>query len=664
MTFCGGRLSVRMLEVALLGGLAFHALHTGLGLGGGRIDGFVDDWLYVLLLVACAAGCLAAATVATSARRAWIALGIGLACSAAGDAYFTLVLGGSESAAYPSPADALWLAFYPAAYVAVIFLLEERVENLNASVRLDGLIAGAAVTALGSALLFPRLVDQSGDAATVATNLAYPLGDLLLVAAVVGVFGLTGRSSGRVFLLLAAGLLVTAAIDLVYLDGVSTGTWADGTLWDSLWPLGAYLLARASWTTTPRTEPVDLRGRSLIVVPVVGGLAGVGVLVWDHFERLHPVSVVAAAIVLTAVLARLTLTFRENARVLFRVHQQALTDPLTGLGNRRSLLRDVDRRLQVGAPSLLVLLDLDGFKAYNDTYGHPAGDSLLQRLGNRIAEHARPYGRAYRMGGDEFCALLNVEAAWAETALHTVAGALSEEGESFAVSASLGAVLLPGEARTADAALRLADQRLYAQKRVAQDSPGRQTHEALLRVLFEREPELHGHTHQVSELSRTVGRRLGLRLDEVEHVARAAELHDIGKLGIPDTILHKPGSLSPEELAYVRKHTLVGERILAAAPALKGVAALVRASHERWDGTGYPDGLTGEGIPLGARIVAVCDAFDAIISDRPYRLARTEEEALAELRRCSGSQFDPSVVESFSAAWREAQYALAPAAAR
>jgi HD-GYP domain-containing protein (c-di-GMP phosphodiesterase class II) len=114
----------------------------------------------------------------------------------------------------------------------------------------------------------------------------------------------------------------------------------------------------------------------------------------------------------------------------------------------------------------------------------------------------------------------------------------------------------------------------------------------------------------------------------------------------------------------VRKHTLVGERILAAAPALKGVAALVRASHERWDGTGYPDGLTGEGIPLGARIVAVCDAFDAIISDRPYRLARTEEEALAELRRCSGSQFDPSVVESFSAAWREAQYALAPAAAR
>jgi diguanylate cyclase (GGDEF)-like protein len=347
--------------------------------------------------------------------------------------------------------------------------------------------------------------------------------------------------------------------------------------------------------------------------------------------------------------------------MFFHVHRQALTDPLTGLGNRRSLFRDVERRLLLREPSLLVLLDLDGFKAYNDTYGHPAGDSLLQRLGSRLAQQARPYGRAYRMGGDEFCALLQVEAAWAETALHSVADALNEEGETFAVSASFGAVLLPDEATTTDGALRLADQRLYAQKRVAQDSPDRQIHDALLRVLFECEPALHGHTHQVSELSRTVARRLGLRVDEVEHVARAAELHDIGKLGIPDTILHKPGSLSPEELAYVRKHTLVGARILAAAPALKSVAALVRASHERWDGTGYPDRLAAEAIPLGARIVAVCDAFDAIISDRPYRLARTEKEAVAELHRCSGFQFDPSVVEAFSDAWREKQYALASA---
>jgi diguanylate cyclase (GGDEF)-like protein len=653
---------LRILELLLLAGLAFHALHTGLGLGGARLDGFVDTWVYVGLLVACAAGCLARAIAVSGERKAWLALGLGLAASAVGDAYFTFALGGAGSAPYPSLADALWLAFYPAAYAAVIFLLEARVENLNASVRLDGLIAGAAVTALGSALLFPRLVDQSGDAASVATNLAYPLGDLLLVGAVVCVYALAGRRSGAVFLLLGAGLLATAAVDLVYLDRISSGTWADGTLWDSLWPIGAFLMARASWTRAGRAARVDLRGRSLIVVPVLGGLVGVGVLVWDHFERLHVVAIVAAGVVLVAVLCRLTLTFRENARMFFRVNDQALTDSLTGLGNRRRLLRELDRRIELGESGLLVILDLDGFKAYNDTYGHPAGDSLLQRLGDRLARAARPYGDVYRLGGDEFCALLDVEDAWAETALHAVAGALDEEGETFSVTASFGAVVLAEEVGSPGEALKLADQRLYAQKRSGQSAAGRQTHDALLRVLLEREPELHGHMHEVAELSRAVGRRLGLHPDELEQLARAAELHDVGKLGVPDTILHKPGSLTPEELTYVRKHTLVGERILAAAPALRAAAELVRASHERWDGRGYPDGLAGEAIPLGARIVAVCDAFDAMVSDRTYRKAISHGAALGELRRCSGSQFDPGVVNAFCEAWSERRLAHASAA--
>jgi HD-GYP domain-containing protein (c-di-GMP phosphodiesterase class II) len=167
----------------------------------------------------------------------------------------------------------------------------------------------------------------------------------------------------------------------------------------------------------------------------------------------------------------------------------------------------------------------------------------------------------------------------------------------------------------------------------------------------------------VADLSRAIARGLGLRSEEIEQVAHAAELHDIGKLAIPDTILHKPASLTPEEFIYVRKHTLVGERILAAAPALRNVAALVRASHERWNGGGYPDGLAGEDIPLGARIVAVCDAFDAMVSDRPYRTAMSHEDAIEELRRCSGSQFDPAVVAAFCEAWSERR-TRQPAAAR
>lgn len=238
------RLSVRTaFEVLLLGGLALHALHTGLGVGGHGLDTIVNSWLYVGLLIASAGGCVARAISVARERAAWLWLGVGLTCSAAGDAYFTLVLGGSDSAPYPSPADGLWLAFYPATYVAMVLLLEARVDNLNASIRLDGLIAGAAVTAVGAALLFPRLVDGSGDAAAVATNLAYPLGDVLMLAAIAGVYALAGRPSGAVFALLGAGMLVTVVADLVYLDRVAAGTWADGTLWDSLWPAGAFLIA-------------------------------------------------------------------------------------------------------------------------------------------------------------------------------------------------------------------------------------------------------------------------------------------------------------------------------------------------------------------------------------------------------------------------------------
>jgi HD-GYP domain-containing protein (c-di-GMP phosphodiesterase class II) len=146
-----------------------------------------------------------------------------------------------------------------------------------------------------------------------------------------------------------------------------------------------------------------------------------------------------------------------------------------------------------------------------------------------------------------------------------------------------------------------------------------------------------------------VGRHLGLEGEALDHVRVAAELHDVGKVAIPDAILNKPGPLDDDEWAFMRRHTLIGERIVAAAPALGQVARLVRSSHERWDGEGYPDGTAGEDIPLGARVIAVCDAYDAIVSDRPYRAARSAEEALDELHRCAGTHFDPAVVAAFVA---------------
>jgi HD-GYP domain-containing protein (c-di-GMP phosphodiesterase class II) len=158
-----------------------------------------------------------------------------------------------------------------------------------------------------------------------------------------------------------------------------------------------------------------------------------------------------------------------------------------------------------------------------------------------------------------------------------------------------------------------------------------------------------------------VARRLEVEGEELEHVRHAAELHDVGKMAIPDAILDKPGPLDPTEWSFIRRHTIIGERIVAAAPALRQVAALVRASHEHWDGSGYPDGLAGDEIPLGARIVAVCDAFDAMVANRPYRVGMPPDLALAELWRCAGSQFDPAVVSAFAEAWA-AQHAVTSAA--
>jgi HD-GYP domain-containing protein (c-di-GMP phosphodiesterase class II) len=164
---------------------------------------------------------------------------------------------------------------------------------------------------------------------------------------------------------------------------------------------------------------------------------------------------------------------------------------------------------------------------------------------------------------------------------------------------------------------------------------------------------LRSHLGGIADLAESTALSLQLSHDVVEQVRHATELHDVGKVAVPDAILTKPGPLDEEEWAFIRRHTIIGERIIGAAPALLRVAALVRHSHERWDGGGYPDALAGADIPLGARIVAVADAFDAITSPRPYSRPRTAEAALEELARCAGTQFDPVVVEAFAVAWRD-----------
>jgi diguanylate cyclase (GGDEF)-like protein len=328
------------------------------------------------------------------------------------------------------------------------------------------------------------------------------------------------------------------------------------------------------------------------------------------------------------------------------------TDSLTGLANRRKVMADLDELFGDGVPrkSVLVLFDLDGFKSYNDAFGHPAGDALLARLGHRLGTVVDGDARPYRLGGDEFC-VLGPGSTGERASLEAIAGAaLSERGQAFSVNASSGSVLIPDEADTPADAIRLADQRMYASKHSTRASAMSQSKDVLLQALTERHPELSGHLDQVSGLVEPVAVELGMPSHEIDQLRNAAQLHDVGKVAIPDAILNKPAALDEEEWAFIRRHTLIGQRIVAAAPVLAGVGEIIRSSHERWDGEGYPDRLAGEEIPLGARIIAVCDAYDAMVADRPYRRGRSSEDALEELRRCAGTQFDPRVVVAFGTA--------------
>ena len=293
------------------------------------------------------------------------------------------------------------------------------------------------------------------------------------------------------------------------------------------------------------------------------------------------------------------------------------------------------------------MFDLDGFKAYNDTFGHLAGDALLTRLGRRLREAVAHTGVAYRLGGDEFCVLASGAASL--PTIEAAVEALAERGGAFAIGNSHGTVTLGDEVRKPEDALRIADQRMYERKNRGGRSAGDQSKAVLVRALSESRPELASHGIDVSRMAELVARQLEVAEDELDPIRYAAELHDIGKVGIPEAILAKPGELDPEEWAFMRQHTIIGERIVAGAPALAQVGRLVRSSHERWDGAGYPDELGGEEIPIGSRIIAVCDAFDAMLSDRPYQSGRSANAALAELRRCTGTQFDPAVVEAFCA---------------
>ena len=644
-----GNRALRITQGIAFAGVGAYAAQSTTSFCGAGATPFFESWVYPGLILVAAAMCLVRGHMFATQRKSWLVLGVGLALWAAGDVYYSLFLADLEAPPIPSPSDSLWLAFYPACYTAVVLLVRDRVREFRSTLWLDGVVGALAASAIGAALVFGTILGSGGGASAVAIDLTYALADLVLVAFVVAVFALTGWRPGMALFLLGSGLMVSAIVDSFFLYESATGTIPGSTLVASLWPTAALLIGCAAWQRPAPATAIRLEGWRVFIMPSAFALSGLGLLAYDTFESLNPLALILAMATLAAVIVRMALTFRENVKLLNSSRREAMTDALTGLGNRRKLMHDLEHEVSLAtddSPRGLLLFDLDGFKQYNDRFGHPLGDALLARLGRRLAAAAK-HGSAYRLGGDEFCVIAHGSGADIMDITERSKAALSEQGEGFHIESSCGVAMIPGDASDIRVALHVADERLYTQKSGRQRfSVSRETGAALLQALEEREPDLRGHLDHVAELSRTVAAKLGLAGQDLDDVTRAAQLHDVGKVAVPDAVLQKAGPLDPMEWDFMHQHTIVGERILSAAPAMTSVAKLVRSSHERFDGKGYPDGMAGDKIPLGARVIAACDAFHAMTSNRPYGKSLSAEEAMEELLRCANLQFDPRVVET------------------
>ena len=646
------RLVLRAVQAVAIAGLALYAAQAALAVCGSGADAFFETYVYTGLVAIGAALCAARAVSTQRERLAWSVLGIGLAAWAAGDGYYVAVLAYDLEPPLPSFADALWLALYPACYLAIVLLVRDRVRHLARSLWLDGLVGALAVGALGAALVVGAITAPGVDSAVITLDLVYLAGDLVLLGFAVGVFALTGWRPGRAWALLGAGLATSAVSDAYFLYQGAVGADMSSTLPAALWPASALLVGFAAWTA-PTRRAVRLEGWRTLVMPVAFSSLALILLAVHTVNPLSTPALVLALATIAVAIVRMSLTFRENLQLIEGTQREASTDALTGLANRRQLMGDLAATIREAGPERpcgLAMFDLDGFKQYNDRFGHPVGDALLARLGRRLSEMVGDSGTAYRLGGDEFCVVASGSPQRLEALAVRAREALTDEGRGFKVGSSYGLVVVPDEATDTAGAMNLADERLYEQKGDSRrNTVTRQTSDTLLQVLKECQPELDRHLGDVADLARRLGTQLAMRPADLEEVVRAAQLHDIGKVAVPDDILDKDGPLDETERDFVRQHTVVGDRILSAAPDLSSVAELVRASHEHFDGSGYPDGLARNRIPLGARVVTVCAAYHAMTAERPYREAMDRDGALRELRRCAGVQFDPAVVEAFCA---------------
>jgi diguanylate cyclase (GGDEF)-like protein len=409
---------------------------------------------------------------------------------------------------------------------------------------------------------------------------------------------------------------------------------------------------------------------------------GVVLALTDPLEASAPRWLATVAAIATAAGFVRVLRLRVT-EIVDRLADAARTDPLTGLQNRRgfeeSFGAEVERAKREGRSLTVLLGDLDHFKALNDRMGHPAGDAALVRVGQLLLAALRRPDPVARTGGEEFALILPGaagEEAWSIAERLRASVEDTFRNEAVELTISLGLAQFPQNGDTADTLLDAADQALYAAKRLGRNRSVIFSEEiaplvreravsadvqlttllGLAEALDLRDSGTADHCRTVGHYCSMIAEKLGLRPNRVKRIETAGILHDVGKIGLPDEILQKPGELTEDEWRPLRRHPEIGARILND-DAFADIREWIVAHHERLDGKGYPRGLSGKEIPLEARIIAVADAYEAMTSHRVYRSAASPQTARSELLACAGSQFDPIVAAAFVAALREQDHA-------
>jgi two-component system, cell cycle response regulator len=603
-------------------------------------------------------------------RLPWLLLGLSQVIYAAADSTFYILHYILNRTGYPSLADPFYLGHYPLVVVALLLLIRRRTPGRDLPSVLDASVLAVVAAMLSWLYLIAPQARLDSPLLVKLTSLTYPVMDLaMLVVALRLILGAGRRSPS--FYLLSTYLLAIFTADTIYVLQQLSGTFHTGNFLDAIWLSGNLCLGAAALhpTMTRLGEPSAVRDQALgpvrIAALCAAALIAPAMLLVHNESGETTVIALACAVLFVLTILRLAGLVADQRRL-------AITDGLTGLHTRRffeaQLPFETERARRNGGSLAVFIADVDRFKSINDRYGHPAGDRALIEIATRLRAASRAGDVLARYGGEEF-ALLVPEAG--PTELPSIAQRLRDQVASspiavsdtswIAVTVSVGAASFPRHGDDPAELIAAADRALYAAKSAGQDrvvvgaaGPDDEGGDPamvdyLCRVADQVDVCLSSYEHSraISRWAMQLAGELGYDTPTIRRAALAGRLHDIGKIVIPEAILTKPGPLNDDEWRLMRDHPDYGYRLARTVPGFSTVAHVIRQHHERYDGSGYPQRLSAHEIRPEARLIAVCDAWAAMLADRPYQAALSVDRAREELHRGRGTQFDPDMVDLF-----------------